>query len=756
MATGNSSDDKILSSFEEENSVPKKTTHVFPILIPEKLSGKPGESYANIHPSKPRERELPPSNEKILPLTQETEFPCPACGKKFTTKRGRTTHMSKKHEVAAKQKLTVEEVTSQLHGNLVPRPQPQTNHIWGNHTKDDIYQIFQAMYNEIVLWRRNVFLVPSGANGKRFVSETTKWLQRWVDDSESYKDIALTVVMVMPALLLQKPSYKSTAKQHSLCLERRFRLWDEGDFDALMRESRTIQKALKTYPNKQRDAQFSKTFAKLVFMGKINAALKMLDKHEGGGVLNLSNDVINSLKSKHPEAQEADKSVLIHGPKPFVDPVVFESINESTIVKSALRTKGSSGPSGLDSDAWRRMLVSKNFGKFGSDLQKTLVAFAKKLCKENIETNGTSSSLEAYTSCRLIPLDKSPGVRPIGIGEVLRRIVGKAVISVIKPNILESAGELQLCAGQKSGCEAAVHAMRDIFNEEETDGLLLVDARNAFNSINRKVLLHNMPYLCPVLATYVSNCYKVPSRLFVQGGLEISSTEGTTQGDPMSMPSYAIGILPLMDAINNVEPVQQAAFADDLGGAGKLNRLREWWGKVVSFGPSFGYYPEPSKSWLIVKENMLEKARKIFEGTDIKLTTSGRKYLGGFIGIAEGKDAYVNGLVQQWCAQLKVLCDVAKSEPQAAYVAFVAGFKHKLTYHIRTIPDMHQYLAPFDLILDTIFIPAITDGHHCSVDERLLLSLPPKKGSLSIHIFTTWSMTEFSNSQKVTSNLSSR
>ena len=93
--------------------------------------------------------------------------------------------MSKKHEVAAKQKLTVEEVTSQLHGNLVPRPQPQTNHIWGNHTKDDIYQIFQAMYNEIVLWRRNVFLVPSGANGKRFVSETTKWLQRWVDDSES-------------------------------------------------------------------------------------------------------------------------------------------------------------------------------------------------------------------------------------------------------------------------------------------------------------------------------------------------------------------------------------------------------------------------------------------------------------------------------------------------------------------------------------------------------------------------------------------
>ena len=59
--------------------------------------------------------------------------------------------------------------------------------------------------------------------------------------------------------------------------------------------------------------------------------------------------------------------------------------------------------------------------------------------------------------------------------------------------------------------------MRDIFNEEETDALLVVDARNAFNSINRKVLLHNMPNLCPVLATNVSNCYNVPFTLICTG-----------------------------------------------------------------------------------------------------------------------------------------------------------------------------------------------------------------------------------------------
>ena len=90
---------------------------------------------------------------------------------------------------------------------------------------------------------------------------------------------------------------------------------------------------------------------------------------------------------------------------------------------------------------------------------------------------------ERLDSCRLVPLDKNPGVRPIGIGEVLRRIIGKSIIRVIKPNILESGGCLQFCTGPPSGCEAAVHAMKDIFEEEETDGLLLVDASNAFNSL---------------------------------------------------------------------------------------------------------------------------------------------------------------------------------------------------------------------------------------------------------------------------------
>ena len=62
---------------------------------------------------------------------------------------------------------------------------------------------------------------------------------------------------------------------------------------------------------------------------------------------------------------------------------------------------------------------------------------------------------------------------------------------------MESAGNLQLCTGQPADVEAAIHVINDMFEEEQTDGILLVDASNAFNSINRKVFLHNVQYICP-------------------------------------------------------------------------------------------------------------------------------------------------------------------------------------------------------------------------------------------------------------------
>ena len=208
-----------------------------------------------------------------------------------------------------------------------------------------------------------------------------------------------------------------------------------------------------------------------------------------------------------------------------------------------------------------------------------------------------------------------------------------------REGIIDSAGDLQLCAGQPAGCEAAVHAMSESFAEEETDAVLLVDAANAFNSINRKVMLHNIKFICPAMAVYTYNCYSTASRLFVQGGKEISYPEGTTQGDPIAMPLYAVAIARLLQMIrsDDAQDVRHVAFADDLCGAGKLVQLRTWWDNIVVHGPHLGYYPRADKCWLIVKSHLGETANKIFAGTDVRISTNGHNYLGGYIGSEDGK-----------------------------------------------------------------------------------------------------------------------
>ena len=52
----------------------------------------------------------------------------------------------------------------------------------------------------------------------------------------------------------------------------------------------------------------------------------------------------------------------------------------------------------------------------------------------------------------------------------------------------------------------------------DTDAVLLIDAENAFNSINCKVMLRNLKFICPIIATYIINCYATPLRLFIVGG----------------------------------------------------------------------------------------------------------------------------------------------------------------------------------------------------------------------------------------------
>ena len=80
-------------------------------------------------------------------------------------------------------------------------------------------------------------------------------------------------------------------------------------------------------------------------------------------------------------------------------------------------------------------------------------------------------------------------------------------MKITKNDVLKATGSLQVCVGHKSGSEAAIHPMHDIFKVEETEGILLIDADNAFNSINRKlcfvIFLGTVQYFRLILITAI-------------------------------------------------------------------------------------------------------------------------------------------------------------------------------------------------------------------------------------------------------------
>ena len=425
------------------------------------------------------------------------------------------------------------------------------------------------------------------------------------------------------------------------------------------------------------------------------------------------------------------------------------------VKEAALKTKDGSGPSGLDADGWTKILVSKSYGTINAALRRAFANVIKKICTEKlpVDTTKDETPLEAFLACRLIPLDKNPGLRPIGVGEVLRRIAGKVVMKVVKEDIKKAAGCLQLWAGQEVGCEAAIHAMHKIFESNETEAILIVDAENAFKSINRKALLHDIKYLCPAITTFLYNGYAISARLFIISGKELRSREGTTQGDPTAIAAYALGLTPLLDYLQSVKrSVKHVAFADDLTGAGNLEDIKIWWDTLITEAPKYGYYPKPSKSFLIVKQHYKKYAERIFAGSNIKITTERARHLGAVLGDISFKEEYIRNEVHSW-NKLEILSKIAEIQPQAAYSAYIFGFKHKFTFFLRTVPDIADYLLPIEEILRSRFIPAITGGHICSDAERALLALPVKFGGLGLQNLCEVANTELLNSKEITKEL---
>ena len=129
-----------------------------------------------------------------------------------------------------------------------------------------------------------------------------------------------------------------------------------------------------------------------------------------------------------------------------------------------------------------------------------------------------------------------------------------------------------------------------------------------------------------------------------------------------------------------------------------------WWDKLLQFGPNFGYFPNPSKTCLVVKEVFYDAAVKMFRGSGISITVDGKWHLGGALGSPSFVTSFIKEKLSTWAKGLDLFSDISITHPHAAYAAFTHGLVDRWNYLMRCIPNIQTFLAPLETIIQTRFL----------------------------------------------------
>ena len=130
--------------------------------------------------------------------------------------------------------------------------------------------------------------------------------------------------------------------------------------------------------------------------------------------------------------------------------------------------------------------------------------------------------------------------------------------------------------------------------------------------------------------------------------------------------------------------------------------------------------------------------------------------MGASLGSKKYKEECLSLKVDEWIAQLQILSQIARTQPQAAYSAFITGFRHKISFYMRTISGGFTQFKRLDEVVQSEFIPVIIGGVFCNEMERKLIALPPKLGGLAIPILAEISNDGFENTIMLTECLSTK
>ena len=306
---------------------------------------------------------------------------------------------------------------------------------------------------------------------------------------------------------------------------------------------------------------------------------------------------------------------------------------------------------------------------------------------------------------RLIALNKGkegnpPDVRPIAVGETLRRLTGKCICAILRDKISLFFQPSQFGVACKAGVEKIVHSLRRCIDENWLSGdfvVFKVDMSNAFNMVSRQAVLDECATFFPELLPWVSWCYGSHTSLWHPMG-QISSQSGVQQGDPLGPMLFALVLHKLVTSIDAdddcLQLLLEAWYLDDGVLAGERSAVIRALHLIEELGPHLGLYINFSKCELFSRSG-----NSLFPPVVKSSLLPNLDILGAPI----GDFVHCSRFIAEKCAMpkilLKALVDVSTVDLHVAFSLLrMCGSYCKLVHLARATPPSHcaDYLKLFD------------------------------------------------------------
>jgi len=609
---------------------------------------------------------------------------------------------------------------------------------------DDIYRLFLVGSKPMRAPPKRLAKMTEAAASK-VISRLINTIQNETVDER----IATLAFTLFPFVLAHKSNYQTIREalvaiidSDDPCTETITQLDTLGFFDSLRGEEQRRRERLHNptdniptvdqieTPLEDKIKKAAERAKHLIYGGYLAKAAKVMEQPHSGeapiSTADISENVLSHLKALHPEADPLADVPIDVDHLPITAEEVLSALNAAKKGASVARSPWTA--------EFILAISQSSDSQFAPKLGKLLdlIAMGKPTCKD------------IWLCSRLVPIAKKDGgTRPLGIGDVITRLLGRILCTRATPDAVKQFGSIQLGYGVSDGVCVATHTIQTVADKVLSEGSDMIiisdDATAAFQNIDRKQIFNKLSSDFPLMANYFLWSYGEATDLIDNEGKTLcQSMKGVKQGDPIGSFCFDITTIDGLQEIYNKyknEGVIIISVHDDnyfMGPHEATIAAFSEYGKILL--DRFGVHRNLGKTVMLRGEHLADSTDNLLPHT--RCTSDGLVAVGTPVGTAE----YIEAKTLEMFAEFDmILKDTSDLSSELAIPILASVINSRPNFAARCIsPDLMKRAADThdDKMDDAIAKLCRVSGGHLDKIARTIRGLPTRHGGLGIRRLT--------------------